>query len=62
MAFSKSVLASLTRCSAEVTSYGACLKEGLPDVQKGMCDPQFRALKKCFRAQLRQSLRSAKLK
>ena len=60
--FSKSVLQSLTKCSSEVGLYGACIKQGLPDIQRGMCEKQFLALKKCFRAELRQSLKKTKLK
>lgn len=60
--FSKSVLESLTKCSSEVGLYGACIKQGLPDVQKGMCEQQFLTLKKCFRTQLKQSLRKSRAK
>jgi len=58
--FSKSVLASLTTCSPEVATYGACIKQGLPDIQRGMCEKQFLALKKCFRKELRESMRKAR--
>ncbi len=58
--FSKSVLSSLTRCSSEVGLYGACIKQGLPDIQKGMCEKQFLTLKKCFRSALKLSLKKAK--
>ena len=58
--FSKSVSASLTRCAPEVGAYGGCIKAGMPDVQKGMCEAEFGALKKCFRKALRESLRSLK--
>ncbi len=58
--FSKSVLESLTRCSSEVGLYGACIKAGLPDIQKGQCEKQFLTMKRCFRAELKQSLRKKK--
>ena len=58
--FSKSVLASMTTCSLEVATYGACIKQGLPDIQRGMCEKQFMALKKCFRKEFRESLRKAR--
>jgi len=58
--FPRSVTRALTQCSSEVAVYGSCIKKSLPDIEQGMCEQQFAALKKCFRTQLKQSLKALK--
>lgn len=50
--FVRRLAASFTSCTAEASVYGACVKGKMDAVERGSCEVEFRALSRCFRAQL----------
>ncbi|KAL4527156.1 hypothetical protein Ndes2526B_g09133 [Nannochloris sp. 'desiccata'] len=54
--FTKAFTESLKACSKEVHLYGNCIKNALPEVDKGVCEREFGVLKACWRVALRASL------
>ena len=45
----------LVHCNTQVQAYGACLKSMLPTVEKGRCETEFLALKRCFFVSVKRS-------
>ena len=43
---------AFAQCSDAAKLYGICMSGYYDGVQKGQCDAEFQALKKCFRTQL----------
>lgn len=44
--------ASFASCTTETSAYGACIRGHMEAVERGACETEFRALSKCFRAEL----------
>lgn len=57
---SNAIQSGLAVCSTEAQHYGACIRAVLPDVDKGVCEREFQALKACMRKALRAALAKTK--
>lgn len=43
----KKLRAALAACKGEALAYGECVKSGVPNVDKGRCEAEFRRLREC---------------
>lgn len=44
--------AAFGQCTAQASAYGACVRGQMEAVEVRACEPEFRALSKCFRSHL----------
>eukprot|EP00873_Tetraselmis_striata_P022034 jgi/Tetstr1/442298/TSEL_030439.t1 len=54
--FLRAFSAGLAECRKQGNAYGLCVKAHLPDIQKGACEAEFRAMEQCFTASMRRQL------
>lgn len=48
--------AGLKDCSRQVEAYGSCIRQVLPEVERGVCETEFQALSRCFYPAVRKHL------
>lgn len=51
--------ASLSACGPQARAYAACAAARLPEVERGACEAEFGALKRCFYAEFAVRRRAA---